>query len=87
MIWTTTPWTLAANLAVAVHPSLDYTTISYEKDGSKFISVVGTDRLEAILKAGKLEAGQYRVKLENGKRQPIRRVAIPSSICREKSNK
>ncbi len=61
MIWTTTPWTLAANLAIAVHPSLDYTTISYEKDGSKFISVVGTDRLEEIVKAGKLETGQYRV--------------------------
>lgn len=61
MIWTTTPWTLAANLAVAVHPLLDYTTISCEKDGNKSISVVGTDRLEAIVKAGKLEAGQYRV--------------------------
>jgi len=61
MIWTTTPWTLAANLAIAVHPSLDYTTISYEREGSKFVSVVGTDRLEAIAKAGKLEAGQYHV--------------------------
>ena len=24
MIWTTTPWTLPANLAIAVHPDLEY---------------------------------------------------------------
>ena len=35
MIWTTTPWTLAANLAIAVHPHLEYTTVAYEKDGRK----------------------------------------------------
>ncbi len=27
MIWTTTPWTLPANLAVAVHPNLNYLKI------------------------------------------------------------
>ncbi len=29
MIWTTTPWTLPANVAVAVHPDLVYTGIRY----------------------------------------------------------
>ncbi len=24
VIWTTTPWTLPANLAIAVHPDFDY---------------------------------------------------------------
>jgi isoleucyl-tRNA synthetase len=61
MIWTTTPWTLAANLAIAVHPYLDYTAISYEKDGRKFVSIVTPDRVEAVVAAGKLEKGQYRV--------------------------
>jgi isoleucyl-tRNA synthetase len=61
MIWTTTPWTLAANLAIAVHPHLDYTTISYEKNGRKFVSVLGTDRLEAVLAAGGLKEGQFSV--------------------------
>ncbi len=27
LIWTTTPWTLAANMAVAVHPELDYARV------------------------------------------------------------
>ena len=61
MIWTTTPWTLAANLAIAVHPRLDYTAISYEKDGTNFVSVVATDRAEAVVAAGKLADGQYRL--------------------------
>ncbi len=59
MIWTTTPWTLAANLAVAVHPHLEYTALSYEKDGEKFVSIAGVDRLEAITRATGLEEGQY----------------------------
>jgi len=61
MIWTTTPWTLAANLAVAVHPRLEYTALSYEKNGQKYVSVVSTDRLEAVVAAGGLEEGQYQV--------------------------
>jgi isoleucyl-tRNA synthetase len=61
MIWTTTPWTLAANLAIAVHPHLDYTAISCERDGDKFISIVATDRVEAVVAAGELEEGRYSV--------------------------
>jgi isoleucyl-tRNA synthetase len=61
MIWTTTPWTLAANLAVAVHPFLDYTAISYQKDGRKFVSVVAIDRLKAVVHAGGLKEGEYHV--------------------------
>jgi isoleucyl-tRNA synthetase len=61
MIWTTTPWTLAANLAIAVHPLLDYTAINYEKDGGKFISIVTTERVVVVVAAGGLKEGQYRI--------------------------
>ncbi|MBN1803809.1 MAG: isoleucine--tRNA ligase [Sedimentisphaerales bacterium] len=61
MIWTTTPWTLAANLAIAIHPHLDYTTITYEKDGEKFVSLVANERIEAITAAGELAEGQYKI--------------------------
>lgn len=30
--WTTTPWTLLSNLAVAVHPDLEYVTVELKKD-------------------------------------------------------
>ena len=33
VIWTTTPWTIPANRAVAVHPELDYVLLSGELDG------------------------------------------------------
>jgi len=61
MIWTTTPWTLAANLAVAVHPRLDYTAIRYEKAGRNFTSIVATDRIDAVINAGDLAEGKYSV--------------------------
>jgi len=61
MIWTTTPWTLAANLAVAVHPHLEYVSVAYEQHGRRFVSIVGKDRLDDCLAAGRLAAGQYTV--------------------------
>jgi len=61
MIWTTTPWTLAANLAVAVHPHLDYAAVSYVKDGQSFVSIMVADRIEVAVSAGCLADGQYKV--------------------------
>jgi isoleucyl-tRNA synthetase len=34
MIWTTTPWTLPANVAIAAHPDLEYTEIRYVDTGT-----------------------------------------------------
>ncbi|MCI0500084.1 MAG: isoleucine--tRNA ligase [Planctomycetales bacterium] len=62
MIWTTTPWTLAANLAVALHPALDYVGLTYRKDGgAKFTSIVCAKRLEAVIKAAGLQEGRYSI--------------------------
>ncbi len=61
MIWTTTPWTLAANLAVAVHPRLNYVSLKYEKNGTRFVSIVVDERAEAVVAAGGLAQGQYSV--------------------------
>ena len=54
MIWTTTPWTLAANLAVAVHPHLDYKVLRYEANGSSFVSILAAQRAEAVIGAANL---------------------------------
>jgi len=35
VIWTTTPWTMPANLAIAVNPKMDYVTINVE--GKKYV--------------------------------------------------
>ncbi len=39
VIWTTTPWTIPANLAIALHPELDY--VALEKDGEALIVAAG----------------------------------------------
>lgn len=35
--WTTTPWTLPSNIALCVHPTMDYVKIEDKKTGSKYI--------------------------------------------------
>ena len=46
VIWTTTPWTLPANLAIAVHPTETYTAV--ELDGQAL--VVAQPLVEAFLR-------------------------------------
>jgi isoleucyl-tRNA synthetase len=43
LVWTTTPWTLPSNLAVAVHPLLKYVTV--EAGGERYL--IAEDRLAA----------------------------------------
>ncbi len=45
LIWTTTPWTIPANLAIAVGPEIEYVLV--EVDNSKYL--IGKSRLEALI--------------------------------------
>jgi len=45
LVWTTTPWTLTSNVAVAVHPELTYVQV---KDRSGASYYLAKDRLEAV---------------------------------------
>ncbi|WP_414665066.1 isoleucine--tRNA ligase [Horticoccus sp. 23ND18S-11] len=51
VIWTTTPWTIPANLAIAVHPEVDYVVADL---GAERI-VVAQALLGSVLKAAKIE--------------------------------
>ncbi|MCB1059262.1 MAG: isoleucine--tRNA ligase [Calditrichaeota bacterium] len=53
--WTTTPWTLLSNLAVAVGPDIEYSIIEREASGKRVI--IATARLEAL----KPMLGEYKV--------------------------
>ena len=35
LVWTTTPWTLPGNVAVAAHPDVDYVTVERDNEGVK----------------------------------------------------
>jgi isoleucyl-tRNA synthetase len=47
LIWTTTPWTLPANLAIAVHPDFEYRLV--DVGGERWL--VATDRIDAVAQA------------------------------------
>lgn len=54
IIWTTTPWTLVANLAVCLHPALDYSLLSNGKE----TLIMATDLVESCTE--KLGLSGYR---------------------------
>ena len=43
VIWTTTPWTLPANRAVAVHPEVEYSLVQCENEQGKFRLILASD--------------------------------------------
>ncbi len=49
LVWTTTPWTLTSNVAVAVHPGLTYVQIR-ERDGKTYY--LARDRMDAVVRGG-----------------------------------
>jgi isoleucyl-tRNA synthetase len=49
LVWTTTPWTLPANVAVAAHPDVEYVKIEYEMhDGGSECLILAKDLLPTI---------------------------------------
>jgi isoleucyl-tRNA synthetase len=54
-IWTTTPWTMPANLAVAVNPKLSYSVVEHEKTGRL---LVATDLADSLAKKFNLPEGE-----------------------------
>ncbi|CAG0938280.1 partial isoleucyl-tRNA synthetase, partial [Candidatus Brocadiaceae bacterium] len=51
MIWTTTPWTLPANVAIAVHPEHEYTAVRYRnpKKQKDEVAVLADKRIELVM--------------------------------------
>jgi len=51
LIWTTTPWTLPANLAVAVHPRADYAALRYRhpQTDRPVVSIMAEALAESVL--------------------------------------
>ena len=43
LVWTTTPWTLPANLAIAVHPEVTYALVKYVRDGKTRYAIAAED--------------------------------------------
>jgi isoleucyl-tRNA synthetase len=54
LVWTTTPWTLISNLALAIHPEYEYCL--YEINNEKFWAIEGIEeKLKNLLKIGEIK--------------------------------
>jgi isoleucyl-tRNA synthetase len=50
-IWTTTPWTLPANRAVAVHPQFDYALVEFDLGYGAERLVLASELIDAVMKS------------------------------------
>jgi len=55
VIWTTTPWTLPANVAVAVNPEIAYVLVTDETDAEHFTYIVARELLQSFAEAVEIE--------------------------------
>jgi isoleucyl-tRNA synthetase len=61
MVWTTTPWTLPANLAVAVHPNYKYSAVEFaNKDGRTFVAFVADELVDSVARSANLQVAGKR---------------------------
>jgi isoleucyl-tRNA synthetase len=51
LVWTTTPWTLVSNTALAVHPDLDYVELVRREGGDRRTLILAESRVQAVLGA------------------------------------
>lgn len=70
VIWTTTPWTLPANRAVALHPDLEYSVVKLELNGQAKCLLLASSLIENVMT--KINCSDYEIigktvgsKLEN----------------------
>ena len=57
VIWTTTPWTIPSNVAVAVNPDIEYARIkAVNPDGKEETLILGKDMIPLVLKRGKYQS-------------------------------
>ncbi|WP_406661549.1 isoleucine--tRNA ligase [Methanolobus sp. ZRKC3] len=54
VIWTTTPWTIPSNIAVAVHPSFEYSRVkAIASDGKEETLIVASELVDNVLRKGR----------------------------------
>jgi isoleucyl-tRNA synthetase len=80
LVWTTTPWTLVANTAVAVNPEVTYLVVEEEVDGVKEVLVIAENLVGFLNGAVKILLRMNGKDLERTTYQrPFNYVDIPNS--------
>ncbi|MDU2066925.1 MAG: isoleucine--tRNA ligase, partial [Sporomusaceae bacterium] len=55
VIWTTTPWTMPANVAISVHPEFEYSWVKFDQE----VYLLATELIESVVTANHL--GEYTI--------------------------
>ncbi len=81
VIWTTTPWTLPANMGVAVHPDYDYAVVKVNKSSNKNLTpgeyiITASEMLKGLAEAFGLEEYET-VKTVKGREMEYMKASHP----------
>ena len=80
LVWTTTPWTLVSNTAIAVHPDVDYVVVEVIVEENREVLVVAEPLISALTGEVKVLKTLKGKDLEHTKYQrPLDLVDIPDS--------
>jgi isoleucyl-tRNA synthetase len=79
VIWTTTPWTLPANRAIAVHPGFDYSVIEHGTGNRQERLLLATDLAASVLKRAGITEWQTIRKVKGAQLENLR-VSHPFNI-------
>ncbi len=80
LVWTTTPWTLVSNTAIAVHPDVDYVVVEVIVEENREVLVVAQPLISALTGEVKILKTLKGKDLEHTKYQrPLDLVDIPDS--------
>jgi isoleucyl-tRNA synthetase len=82
LVWTTTPWTLPSNLAMVVHPDVEYVTV--DKDGERYL--LAEARLAAYARELGQDAADHVVARQRGSELLGRRYTPPFDFFAGREN-
>jgi len=80
LVWTTTPWTLVSNTAIAVHPDVEYVAIEVTEEEATEVLVVAKDLMEAVKGEKKILKTMLGKELERvSYKRPFDYIEIPDA--------
>ena len=80
LVWTTTPWTLVSNTAIAVHPDVEYVAIEVTADESSEVLVVAKNLMDAVKGEKKILKSMLGKELERVTyKRPFDYIEIPDA--------
>jgi isoleucyl-tRNA synthetase len=80
LVWTTTPWTLVSNTAIAVHPDVEYVAIEVTEEENTEVLVVAKNLMEAVKGEKKILKTMLGKDLERTTyRRPFDYIEIPDA--------